>query len=93
MALTKAPFLTDNEVNDKGVLSPNLDDVDILGVGNPSAIIKNMQAYNKYYRFFGSFKFNYEIKKGLTASALFGVMYDKVRENFLYQEKVLRMIV
>jgi TonB-linked SusC/RagA family outer membrane protein len=87
MALTKAPFLTDNEVNDKGVLSPNLDDVDILGVGNPSAIIKNMQAYNKYYRFFGSFKFNYEIKKGLTASALFGVTYDKVRENFFVPRK------
>ncbi|MBL7741999.1 MAG: SusC/RagA family TonB-linked outer membrane protein [Chitinophagaceae bacterium] len=87
VALTKAPFLTANEVNDKGVFSPNLEDADILGVSNPAVLIENMQAFNKYYRFFGSFKFNYAITKTLTASTLFGVVYDKVRENIFVPRK------
>jgi TonB-linked SusC/RagA family outer membrane protein len=87
LALVKAPFLTANEVNSKGVFSPNLEDVDILGIGNPTAIIDNMQAYNKYYRFTGSFMFNYEIRKGLNASTQFGVVYDKVRENIFIPRK------
>jgi TonB-linked SusC/RagA family outer membrane protein len=87
LSLVKAPFLTANEVNNKGVFSPNLEDVDILGVGNPQALINNMQAINKYYRFTGSFLFNYEIRKGLNASAQFGVLYDKVRENIFVPRK------
>ncbi|MBL7739935.1 MAG: SusC/RagA family TonB-linked outer membrane protein [Chitinophagaceae bacterium] len=87
LALTKAPFLTANEVNDKGVFSPNLEDADILGVSNPAVLIDNMQAFNKYYRFFGSFKFNYAISKTLSASTLFGVVYDKVRENTFIPRK------
>lgn len=87
VALVKSPFTTANEVNDKGIFSPNLEDVDILGIGNPAALIDNMQASNKYYRFFGSFRFNYEIKKGFTASTLFGVVYDKVRENIFVPRK------
>ncbi len=87
LALTKAPFLTANEVNSKGVFSPNLEDADILGVGNPNVIIDNMIAANKYYRFSGAFRFNYEIKKGFTASTQFGVVYDKVRENIFVPRK------
>jgi len=81
LALTKSPFLTDREVNDKGIFSPNFEDTDILGVSNPSVIAENMSAANKYYRFQGSFNFNYEIKKSLHVSTLFGIIYDKVREN------------
>ena len=87
LSLVKAPFLTSNEVNSKGVFSPNLEDVDILGIGNPTALINTMQANNKYYRFFGSFRFNYEIKKWLTASTILGVTYDKVRENIFVPRK------
>ena len=87
LSLVKAPFLTSNEVNEKGVFSPNLEDVDFLGIGNPTALIRNMQAYNKYYRFAGAFRFNYEIKKGFTASTIFGVVYDKVRENIFVPRK------
>ncbi|MEI6949876.1 SusC/RagA family TonB-linked outer membrane protein [Paraflavisolibacter sp. H34] len=81
LALVKAPFLGTNEVNDKGVLSPNLADVDTLGLTNPAVIIDKMKAENKYYRFFGSFAFKYELSKYLHASTLAGVTYDKVREN------------
>ena len=31
LALTKSPFLAPNEVNEKGILSPNFEDTDILG--------------------------------------------------------------
>ena len=83
----KAPFLPAKEVNDAGVESPNLADTDILGISNPSIIIANMQAYNKYYRFFGSFGFKYDISKTLSASTTVGVVYDKVRENFFVPRK------
>jgi TonB-linked SusC/RagA family outer membrane protein len=86
-ALTKAPFLGPNEVNEKGVLSPNLEDTDILGVSNPSALINNMQAYNRYYRFMGSYKFSYDFNRSWSASTLFGLVYDKVRENIFVPRK------
>ena len=87
VALTKAPFLTDHEVNDKGVFSPNLEDADVFGASNPSALIETMQAFNKYYRFQGSFSFQYQIKNSLKAATLFGVIYDKVRENIFVPRK------
>lgn len=87
LALTKAPFLTDHEVNDKGILSPNLEDADVFGVSNPSAIIDEMQAYNRYYRFQGSFRFQYDISKAFSAATQFGIIYDKVRENTFVPRK------
>lgn len=87
LALTKSPFMAPNEVNEKGILSPNFEDTDILGLSNPSVLVNNMQAYNRYYRFFGSYTFSYNISKSLTASSLFGVVYDKVRENIFVPRK------
>ena len=87
VALTKAPFLTDHEVNSKGVFSPNLEDADVFGVSNPSALIETMEAFNKYYRFQGSFSFQYQIRNSLKAATLFGVIYDKVRENIFIPRK------
>lgn len=81
LALTKAPFLNDHEVNSQGVESPNLSGVDSLGVTNPSAIISKMQAYNEYYSFFGSFEFKYELSRFLSAKTLFGITFNKLREN------------
>lgn len=82
LSLIKAPFLHDHEVNSEGVESPNLANVDALGISNPSAVIEKMQAFNKYYRFYGSFGFKYDISEHFNASTLIGVVYDKVRENF-----------
>ncbi|MCU7550653.1 SusC/RagA family TonB-linked outer membrane protein [Chitinophagaceae bacterium LB-8] len=87
LALTKAPFLYDHVVNSKGVESPNLSDVDTLGVSNPSAIIANMQAYNKYYSFFGSFIFKYDISKYLSAKTMIGINFNKIRENIFVPSK------
>lgn len=83
----KAPFLPANEVNDAGIESPNLADTDLLGISNPAVIINGMQAYNKYYRFFGSFGFKYDITTSLSASTMVGVVFDKVRENFFVPRK------
>ncbi|NCU03317.1 MAG: SusC/RagA family TonB-linked outer membrane protein [Chitinophagaceae bacterium] len=86
-ALTKAPFMIPNEVNVKGVLSPNFEDADILGISNPSVLSQNMLAYNRYYRFMGSYTFKYDFNKFLSASALIGVVYDKMRENIFVPRK------
>ncbi|SIS94869.1 TonB-linked outer membrane protein, SusC/RagA family [Filimonas lacunae] len=86
-ALTKAPFLHVNEVNEKGVVSPNLADRDTLGFSNPAVLVSDMKASNRFYRFFGSFSFHYEINRFLKASTLIGVQYDKVRENFFIPRK------
>jgi TonB-linked SusC/RagA family outer membrane protein len=87
LALIKAPFLNDKEVNEAGVLSPNLADRDTFGITNPMAVIDKMLAYNKYYRFFGSFGFNYEISRHMKATSIVGVVLDKVRENFFIPRK------
>lgn len=87
LALAKAPFYTDREVNAVGDVSPNPADVDALGIGNPTALIDLMQGYNKYYRFYGSFGFKYQISNKVSASTLFGVTYDKVRENIFIPRK------
>jgi TonB-linked SusC/RagA family outer membrane protein len=87
LSLIKAPFLNPRDVNSEGVESPNLSDRDTLGISNPSAIIANMQAYNKYYRFFGSFGFRYDFNKHWNASSVIGVMFDKVRENIFVPSK------
>ncbi|UYQ94041.1 SusC/RagA family TonB-linked outer membrane protein [Chitinophaga horti] len=81
LSLIKSPFLTTHVVNAEGVRSPNLADKDTLGISNPAAVINNMQAYNRYYRFLGSFGFKYDFDDSWSASTLFSVMYDKVREN------------
>lgn len=86
-ALIKAPFLGSNEVNEKGVISPNLAERDTFGFSNPAVLIEDMQANNKFYRFFGSFSFNYEISRYLNASTMVGLQYDKVRETFFVPRK------
>lgn len=85
--LVKAPFLRANEVNDKGVISPNFADRDTLGFSNPAVLIEGMQANNTYYRFMGSFNFNYQINRYLNASTMIGLQYDKVRESFFVPRK------
>lgn len=87
LSLIKAPFLNDRDVNEKGVESPNLAERDTLGISNPSAIIDNMRALNKYYRFYGSFDFRYELFRHVKASTLVGLVFDKMRENFFIPRK------
>ena len=87
LALIKAPFLNDRDVNESGVESPNLAELDTFGISNPSTVIERMLAENKYYRFFGSFGFHYDISSTVRASTLVGVVFDKIRENFFVPRK------
>jgi len=81
LALIKSPFLAQNEISDQGVVSPNLADADIFNIGNPRALVQNMNARNNNYRFFGSVGFNYDLTRVLKINSLFGITYDKLREN------------
>ncbi len=81
LSLTKSPFTYPNVRTPSGTISPNLEDVDILGVGNPVSAIENLEATSKNYRIFGAFNVNYQISKHLSASNLIGFNFDKGRDN------------
>lgn len=81
LSLIKAPFLSPHVVSDQGVVSPNLADADVFNVSNPAAIIENMEAQNRNYRFFGSARFNYAFNDRFTLSTLLGITADKIRES------------
>jgi len=81
-ALIKSPFLSIREVADNGIESPSLADADIFQKSNPVAIIQNMQALNKNYRFIGSVNFNYKLANDLSLASTLAVTMDKVRESF-----------
>ncbi len=46
-----------------------------------------MLARNKYYRFMGTFGFNYELSNKWKASTTVGVVYDKIRRPSLFRRK------
>jgi len=87
LGLIKAPFLPTQVVSDDGIESPSLADYDIFNVSNPVALIQNMQAVNKNYRFSGSVNFRYQLNKSVSLYTLLGITYDKVRENFFIPQK------
>jgi TonB-linked SusC/RagA family outer membrane protein len=82
LGLVKAPILPVYQLGDDGSQSPNLADVDIFGMSNPSAAIEKIQDINKNYRFSGSVGLNYELNKNITISTIIGLTFDKVRERF-----------
>ncbi|WP_081197959.1 SusC/RagA family TonB-linked outer membrane protein [Niastella yeongjuensis] len=85
-ALIKAPFLPENEVADNGIESPSLADKDSFNISNPGALIGNMQALNKSYRFNGTVKFNYLLTNNLSLASTIAVTMDKMRETFFVPE-------
>lgn len=87
LALTKAPFLSTNEVSDEGAVSPNYAAVDIFGKSNPVSVSEKMLGDHKNYRFMGSMAFGYEFSKKLNLQVLGGVTFSKVRENIFIPEK------
>lgn len=87
LALTKSPFIPVNEVNTDGNLSPNLSGTDIFNVSNPVAIIKNAQQGNKNYRFNSQVNVKYQFSNRLNLTSIFGITYDKLRENSFIPSK------
>ena len=90
LSLLKSPFVRTNRVDNQGIESPNLTDVDALGYGNPVALVgENTRETNQSYRFFGNINFKYSFNKYLIAQTLVGLTSDKVRENvFIPREGV-----
>jgi TonB-linked SusC/RagA family outer membrane protein len=93
LALTKAPFLAANSIDDDGLVSPNLADTDSFGVGNPSAIIANAIGTNKNYRFFGNLNFKYVINDSWNVNSIFGLTFNKERETFFIPDKGVADII
>lgn len=81
-ALVKAPFLSVHVLDAKGIASPDFSDADTFGVSNPVALIEDMQAFNRSYRFVGSVDLRYELAPHLDIRSEVAVTMDKVRESF-----------
>ncbi|AWW31186.1 SusC/RagA family TonB-linked outer membrane protein [Echinicola strongylocentroti] len=82
LGLVKSPFLAPNIYSDEGIQSPNLSDVDSLGISNPRSIVENMSGQNRRYRFFGSYDAKYQFNEHFSLQTLFGLTIDKNRESF-----------
>ena len=82
VALIKSPFTGTNDVDAKGVASPQLAGVDSFNVSNPLALVQNMIGLNKSYRFVGSLNFKYLLTNHLNAATTIAVVMDKDRESF-----------
>lgn len=86
-ALIKSPLIGVNDVSSTGAVSPVITDADTFGVSNPVALVKNMQGYNKNYRFVGSIAFNYAFSNAIKLSTTTAITVDKIRENIFVPRK------
>ena len=86
-ALIKSPFISVNEMSNKGVQSPDITDTDIFNASNPYALINTSQGLNKNYRFFGSILFKYSFSPSLGLFNQTGITIDKIRENIFIPRK------
>jgi TonB-linked SusC/RagA family outer membrane protein len=80
-SLIKAPFLYPNVRSSSGAISPNLEDADIFGVGNPKSMIQNLSASSNNYKILGSVDLSYKFSDHLMASNYLGINFDKSRDN------------
>lgn len=82
VSLIKSPFMASNVYDEAGALSPKYEQSDIFDVSNPSALVDE-QTYqkSKNYRFFGNLEGVFKLNNDFTINAIFGLTFDKVREN------------
>lgn len=81
LGLVKSPLLRPNVVDAVGNVSPNLEDVDIFGIGNPQAVVDGFTGTRANYRFFGNLKANFDFNNHLQLSSIIGSTFDKTKEN------------
>jgi TonB-linked SusC/RagA family outer membrane protein len=77
MSLIKAPFTYPYIRTESGIITPNLENYDLLNVSNPVALVNNMEQKSSNYRLFGNFDFILKLNKNLTISNLIGISADK----------------
>lgn len=83
-SLVKSPFMAPNIYNELDKMSPNLENVDVLGFSNPVALINRSQQEGSNYRFLGTIGFDYTPIKGLNIASNFGLHFNKEREKVFY---------
>jgi TonB-linked SusC/RagA family outer membrane protein len=82
LAMVKAPFLIPYTYTSTGTLTADVEDADIFGTGNPTAIIKNALNTNKHYRLSIGFKPEFKLSPVLTLSTQFDYAIDKFKETY-----------
>jgi TonB-linked SusC/RagA family outer membrane protein len=90
-SLVKAPFMAPYLYNEWGLQTPNYEQADVFNRSNPTALTdnENVTAMSKTYRFFGNVGATASLGKYVEWSALFGVTFDKLRENIFLPENGL----
>lgn len=81
LSLFKSPLFHQNLRGYNGAISPKLEDADILGIGNPVAIVEDLSAISNNYKIIGSFNASYQLSRNLTVNNQIGINFDKIREN------------
>lgn len=82
VSLIKSPFMTTHLYDEKGMLSPNMENADIYDVSNPIGLIDDMTYMkNKNYRFFGNLEGIFKLNNHFNLNAILGITFDKTREN------------
>lgn len=82
LAMAKSPFLSPYKYTPTGTLTTDLEDADIFGVGNPTAVIANALNTNKHYRLSIGFKPEFKLSPVLTLSSQFDYAIDKFKETY-----------
>lgn len=90
-SLVKAPFMAPYLYNEWGLQTPNYEQADVFDRSNPAALADedNVTAMNKTYRFFGNVSAAVDLGKHFEWNALFGVTFDKLRENIFLPQNGL----
>ncbi len=81
LSLIKSPFTYPNVISPTGAVSPNLEDEDIFGVSNPTAVVRNLTATSNNYKIIGSVSARYKVSDHLFVHNLLGINFDKLRDN------------
>lgn len=82
LAMVKAPFLSPNTYTPTGTLTTDLEDADIFGVSNPTAVIANALNTNKHYRLSIGVKPEFKLSPAFVLSTQFDYAIDKFKETY-----------
>ena len=81
-AMQKSPFEAPFLFNVDGIQTSILEQADVFGVSNPTALVTmRTPLENKSYRFFGNLGATAELSDYFALDMRFGVTFDKMREN------------
>ncbi len=82
LSIIKSPFLNPYRYTVSGTLSNKLNDSDVFGVGNPTALVKDSYNTDKHYRFNVAIAPEFKISPVLTLGTKFDYSLVKDKESF-----------